>query len=173
MKKCMILLTVMFLLTGCAAEETFETLGDVQLQTVMAPVQSAVYTLPEEAIVSVMEAEDTGTIYLCDGYTVTVQTLQSGDLEKTLRSATGFSKEDLTLLETQTEGTRRIQCVWAAAGEGEEQVGRLTLLDDGNYHYVLTCMADATQAHQLQPAWQALMDSFRLLSPEVTEYTGS
>lgn len=173
MKKYLILLFVVFLLTGCAAEETFETLGDVPLQTVMAPVQSPVYTLPEETILSVMESEDTGTIYLCDGYTVTVQALPAGDLDRTLRSATGFSKEDLTLLETQTEGIRRVQCAWASAGEGEEQVGRMTLLDDGNYHYVLTCMADASRAHDLQPAWQELMESFRLLSAEVTEHTGS
>ena len=113
------------------------------------------------------------TVYLCDGYTVTLHTCQAGDLDKTLREATGFSKDALKLIQTESAGVERTQCVWTAAGEAEEQVGRLTVLDDGNYHYVLTCMAGASQTQRLQPVWQELFDSFRLVGADVDLSIGS
>ena len=68
MKKCLILMLAALLLTGCAAEETAETVSDVYIQPVMSTMQQAVVSLPTDASVSVLENEDTGTIYLCDGY---------------------------------------------------------------------------------------------------------
>ena len=62
-----------------------------------------------------------------------------------------------------TQGqTRRYECVWVAAGEEEQQVGRMAILDDGNYHYCMTAMADEGDVLQLRDTWQALFDSFIL-----------
>jgi len=173
MKKCLILMFAMLFLTGCGTAETAETVSDVYIQPVMGTMQQAVVSLPVDASVAVLESEDAGTIYLCDGYTVTLNSTPGGDLEKTLRRATGFGKEDLALMETEKDGIKRIHGVWTAAGETEQQVGRLTILDDGSYHYVLTCMTDASKANQLQPVWQDLFDSFRLVSPDYEINTGS
>lgn len=173
MKKCLILILAALLLTGCSAEETMETVSDVYIQPVMGTMQQAVVSLPVDASVSVLENEDTGTIYLCDGYTVTLNSLPGGNLEQTLRQTTGFGKEDLSLMQTESDGIKRIHGVWTAAGETEQQIGRVMVLDDGSYHYVLTCMADASRMKELQPVWQDLFDSFRLVSPDYEINTGS
>ena len=173
MKKCLILAGLVLFLTGCGSEPVLETVTDDYVQPVMAQMQQIVVSLPVDAAVAVIKEETAGTIYLCDGYTVTLQTTEAGDLSKTLRSATGFSKDDLRLIQTQHGGLTRTEGVWTAVGENGDQLGHFTVLDDGSYHYVLTCMADAVQFENLQPTWEELFDSFRLVSPDLDLNTGS
>lgn len=150
------------LLTGCGAQETFETMADVQVQSVSASARQVLLSLPEEAAVCVFEDAQTGSLYLCDGYSISLQTLQGGDLDKTLRAVTGYSREQLTLMQTRQGDVKRYECVWSAAGEGEDQVGRAVILDDGSYHYVLTTMAGQTHAGELTETWQEIFSSFGL-----------
>lgn len=160
MKKCLIVIMLALLLTGCAEPKTFETMSDVYYQPEISTASQISLSLPEDAAVSVMKNPLTGSIYLCDGYTVTLHTVSAGDLDATLRDATGFSRENLLVMERNDGENRRYECVWAAAGEGEDQVGRAVVLDDGSYHYVLTVMADAHRAGGLTETWQQIMDSF-------------
>ena len=173
MRICVMAVLAAMLLAGCKAQDTLETVADEPAVQVLAQMQSAVYTLPQEASLAVMGSEESGSVYLCDGYTVTVQTLPGGDLDRSIRAATGFPAEELTLMQTRQEGYERVQCAWSAASEEGEQVGRMTLLDDGAYHYVMTCMAPASDAPQLLPVWQELFNSFRLVDPELAVNTGS
>ena len=166
MKKCWILLALTLFLTGCGTQETFETISDVQDMSVMAQMQQLELSLPEEAAAASMENPDAGKIYLCDGYTLTVQTMGSGDLDRTLRQLTGYSKEQLTVMETQQGSIKRYESVWSAAGEGGDQVGRTVILDDGSYHYAVTVMADFGAAGDLTPAWQKILRSVRLVSTD-------
>lgn len=173
MKKCWILTALLLLLTGCSAEQTLETLSDAYVQPVSASAWQVIADIPQDASVTVLQSQDAGKLYLCDGYTVTVQTMASGDLENALRTVTGHEKEDLTLIQTRQADLKRYECVWTAAGEGEIQVGRACLLDDGNYLYALTVMADESKAGELAEVWQELFDSFRLASPDTDLNTGS
>ena len=173
MKKCCILALVLFLFTGCGAREALETVSDDHIQPVAAPVWQMVLDVPQDAAVTVLEGEDAGKIYLCDGYTVTVQTFSSGDLKKTFRTLTGYEKEDLTVMQTLQDGAKRYECVWVSAGEGEEQVARACLLDDGNYIYAVTAMAGQSRSGELTDTWQTMFESFRLVSPEAELNTGS
>lgn len=174
MKKWFILLGVLaLLLTGCGAQETFETVGDVYGQGEAAQMQQVVLNLSQDAAAAVMQSEEGGSLYFCDGYTVTVQTMASGDLNRTLLEATGFTRESLRPVETAAGEARRYDCVWTAAGEGEEQVGRAAVIDDGNYHYVVTVMADASAARALAGEWQKLLDSFQILPAGTVVSTGS
>ncbi len=166
MKKFWILIPLVLLLTGCRAQETFETVNDVYAEPNEIPAQQVMLMLPEDAAVPAMESDTAGKLYLCDGYTVTVQTLEAGDLNRTLKETTGFSRENLAVMETGQEKLRRYECVWTAAGEGEDQVGRATILDDGNYHYVVTVMASASQAGDLSQTWNQLFSSFSLADTE-------
>lgn len=161
MKKILVILMLTVLLAGCS-QTTFETLGEIPLQQVDAPAGKIRLTLPEDAAATVMEAEDSGTIYLCDGYTVTVQTLSGGDLDRTLRQITGFSKDALTVMQTQEGSHKRYDSVWAAAGESGDQIGRVCILDDGSFHYAVSVMADFTQAGDLAQTWQQILDSVSL-----------
>ena len=172
MKKLILIAGIALLLTGCGAEPTFETLSDEYVQPVSVQTRQMALTLPEGAALTV-QSDTEGNLYFCDGYTVAVQVLPSGDLNETLRGATGFGKEELKLMQTQTDGVKRYDWVWVAAGEGEDQVCRGALLDDGISHYVLTCMAGESQSQQLQQQWQDLFSSFCLVTQEDLIRTGS
>lgn len=161
MKKIMIVLAAL-LLTGCKAEPVFETLGDVHGIVSVAAASEVAIVLPENAALGVMENEEADKLYFCDGYTVTVQTLEAGDLNKTLQAVTGYTREELTLMQTQKGNCNQYECVWTSAGEGTEQVGRLCLLDDGVWHYAVVCMSDAGKAGSFADQWQCIMDSITL-----------
>ena len=155
------MVVLMLLLCGCRAED-METVMDSFDIPVLAPAGQLVLSLPEEASVPTMESVEGGKLYLCDGYTLTVQTFSSGDLSNTLRQTTGFTSDQITMIQTQQNGVRRYACVWSAAGEGGDQVGRAVILDDGNYHYAVCVMADFEAAGNLTDTWQELLDSVKL-----------
>lgn len=171
MKRIIIVGLLCLSLVGCGAQETLETIGDVQAQPVSAPMQQGILTLPDGAVQTVESLED-GRLYLFDDYCVTVQTLEAGDLDRTLRTLTGFTQQDLTVMQTQREDLKCYRFVWAAAGEGEDQVGRALVLDDGSYHYAVTVMADADKAADLADTWDRILDSFRVV-PAGSVSTGS
>lgn len=173
MKKwlCLTLLPIFFL--GCSRQETFETVSDEYVQPVAAVMMQPAVQIPDGAVMAVMQNDEAGSIYFCDGYTMTLQTMQSGDLGETVNAVTGYTKEQLDLIETLAADAVRYDCVWVSAGEGGEQVGRAAILDDGNYHYVLTCMTDASNAQSLQESWQRLFNSFCITAPGADPYTGS
>lgn len=159
MRKWMTLFLMMLMLTGCAAEETFETISDELIQPVSAQTREIVVTLPQEAATPVAEG-DIGTIYLCDGYEIALQTLEGGDLNATIQTISGYSREDLTVMETEQGDVKKYELVWASAGELGDRVGRAVILDDGSYHYVLCVLSDADRTQEYQGVWQYMFDSF-------------
>ena len=156
------ILALALCLVGCKPKPEYETISDEVVIGTVAAAQPMQILLPPDAAVAVFQGEDGSALYLCDGYTVTVQTYEAGDLNRTLLDATGFSSGALRPMQTKQGEYARYDCVWTAAGEGEEQVGRLALIDDGNYHYVLSAMAPASQTARLQQPWQTLFDGFAL-----------
>jgi len=118
--------------------------------------------LPSEAVAPVLQSPDAGKLYLCDGYVLTVQTFDGGDLDETMRQVTGFSREQLTCMQTQSGDIKRYACVWSAAGEGGDHVGRAVILDDGSYHYAVSVTADFASAGELAQTWQELLNSVTL-----------
>lgn len=161
MKKYWWILCVVMLLTGCGAAETFETISDEMMEPVAAVQREFDLEMPEDAVMTVMES-NAGTLYLCEGYEISQQVFEAGDLDRTVQNVCGYQRDDLTLLETQSEGAIRYDFVWSTAGESGDQIGRAAILDDGSYHYVLSVMADAEQAGQLEPVWNELFDTFVL-----------
>ena len=172
MKKFLLLLMLPVLLAGCGAQPTLETVNDVLIQPVAAPMHQILVELPKEAASPTMETES-GKLYICDSFTVSQQTLTGGDMEKTIQNVSGFDQDDLKIMQTNWDNAKRYDFVWTAAGEGEAQVCRACILDDGNYHYVLTATANASNGGQLQAVWREMFDSFRLVSPEMPLDTGS
>lgn len=162
MKKCWIIALALILLTGCGAQQTFETVTDDYAVSAAAPACKIGLSLPEEAAQTALHSQQEGSLYFCEDYTVAVQTLDGSDLDSTLRSVTGYGKDDLSLITTRRRGTDCYECVWTAAGETSQQVGRTVILDDGSYHYTVTVMADAEKAGQLRKTWDSLLGSFYL-----------
>ena len=161
MKKFVVFLLMSCLLTGCAAEETMETVADEFAENNPAPLRQMIVQLPEDALAPVSESEY-GALYLCDGYEILVQHLPSGDLNRTIREVTGFDPSEVTVLKTAAGEIKRYDLVWSSLGESGEQIGRAAILDDGNYHYVLSVMADAEQTMEYEQCWQQLFASYGL-----------
>ena len=162
MKKLICILVLVLLLTGCSGQKALETVTDTMDTPAMAKMQQIELTLPKGAAVSTMENSDGGKLYLCDGYCIAVQTLPGGSLDQTLQTVTGFTREQITLMERQAQQVKRYDCVWASAGEGEDQVARGTILDDGVYHYAVTVMAPFSTAGDLSQTWQDILASVHL-----------
>lgn len=161
MKKIAILFAALLFLSGCArAETTAETVADVWEVPAAAEPREIHLELPGEALECAMESE-TGRLYLGSSYDVMVQTLAGGDLSATLRELTGFSEDEITVIQTRTEYPKRWEFAWAAAGETGDRVGRGVIIDDGNYHYCLSALQDA-DVTDCQIVWSEVFNSFGL-----------
>lgn len=152
-------LLIMVLLTGCAAEETYETIADEILLPVMAQPGYISVDLPGETALPVIE-NDTGRLYVCNDYEIMIQTMESGNLDATLKTLSGLGKEDLTVMETFSDGISRYEFVWAAAGETGDQTGRGVILDDGNFHYCMSVLWDTDSSEKTQINWNQVFSSF-------------
>ncbi len=159
MKKWLVVLLFGALLSGCAAEETFETIGDLDMAPAVQQERDLVVSIPDPA--EVMQGAS-GTLYLCEDYTLAVEVMTAGDLSSTMRNLTGFGTDDLTVITTASGDYSRYECVWTAAGEGGDWVGRTLVLDDGAHHYCVTMQYSAADANGLQETWQEITDSVRI-----------
>lgn len=159
MKKFCLMLVLGLLLSGCGAEQTMETIADDHLQSVMQEQRQVILEVDQDAIV--LQGEF-GTMYLCDGYEVSVEVYRAGNLNATFQSITGFGCDELTVLETAAAGAARYECVWTAAGEAGDTICRAAVMDDGVHHYCVTITAAAEDAQKLQAVWESIFDSFTL-----------
>ena len=161
MKKQIAMVLCAFLLTGCASETVYEIVSDEWVQPVSAEVRQILLTLPAEAASPALE-EDGGAVYICDQFEVYQQILPSGDLSATVRTVSGFDAENLTVLKTMQADAKRYDFVWACAADSGDRIGKGCILDDGNYHYVLTVLGDASAAAECSGIWQEIFNSFAL-----------
>ena len=173
MKKILAVLMIAAILCGCGAQETFETVEDlIPVEPVVAPQQFYI-SLPDEAATPTFQEEKGGELYVCKGYTISKRITDSGDLEKTVKNLSGKEIKELQLIKTQKETFDRYDFVWSAAGEDGLQLGRACILDDGNFHYALSVMAEEETAGELQDTMQEMFASCKLLDPELNLRTAS
>lgn len=161
MRKLMLMGLLALLLTGCAAEETFETISDELVQPVIAQPEEILVSLPGETAMPAMES-DSGRFYLASTYEIHIQTLEAGDLNRTIQTLSGYGKDALTVMETNLDGISRYEFVWTCAGENGDRLGRAVVLDDGNYHYTMTVLRDADTTETTQIVWNDVFASFTL-----------
>ena len=162
MKKCCLVILAAFLLCGCAAEETFETVADDLVAPVMAQPREITVRLPDNAVAPVLES-DIEQVYLSEDYEIVIETLSSGDLNATIEALCGYQKDQLTTMETQWDNVTRYDFVWASAGEKGERLGRAAILDDGSYHYCMSVLRDAATVEKTQIVWSDVFNSFALI----------
>ena len=160
MRKLLLLMTVL-MLTGCGAAETYETVHDEPVVAAVSEPREMQYWLAQDPVLPAMESEE-GTLYLCGDYDVMVQTMPSGDLSGSVYRVSGFTPEELTLIQTETGDIDKYEFVWTSATEAGHQIGRATLLDDGDYHYVLSATIDAELMEEYQEVWNGIFESFEL-----------
>ena len=172
MKKCWIVLLSAVLLCGCGKQGALETVMDSAVPPVQPEPKEVYVALPQDAAKETMAGG--GDIYFCGDYTVTLQTVTGGDLQKTVLETTGYLPDQLSIMQTENPEYKCYRCVWTAVGESGDTVGRCTILDDGNYHYILTAMADAEKAGELTSGeWEEIFSSFCFALPEEETNMGS
>ena len=159
MKKYLVLLMIAALLTACAARDTFETVSDEQLMPVMAQPKHISVSLPGETSLPVME-NDNGRVYVTNDYEILIQTMEAGDLQQTMEILSGHSIEDLTVMETFSDGISRYEFVWASLGEQGDLTGRGVILDDNDYHYCMSVLRRADEEEKSQIDWEQVFSSF-------------
>lgn len=162
MKKLCLLLFVLMLLTGCGKNKDYETRLSSCAEVAVPSPGIIDICVPDELSAPVMSTQGGDRIYIADDYEVSVQTMTGGDLSATLKNCTGYDMDRLTVMQTQENGMKRYDCAWTSAGEGTQDIGRITVLDDGYYHYVLSVTADADGADAFLSAWQQLSDSMQV-----------
>ena len=117
-------LALALVLCGCGARETLETIADdIPVESVLGQMREISVRLPDGAVSPVLKSE-AEQLYLSEDYEILVQTCPAGNLNDTIRKLTGFDKEQLTVMETEQDGAKRYDFVWAAAGEDGERLGR-------------------------------------------------
>lgn len=162
MKKIWVIFVVFgLMLTGCGAEETFETIADEVVQQVSVQVREIALQLPEEAASPTVES-GANRLYQCRDYDISIQTLDGGDLNRTIQTLSGYEKESLTVIQTERSGVACYEFVWASVGETGDQIGRAVILDDGSYHYCVSILGDADAAAANQVYWDELFHSVTL-----------
>ena len=160
--KILSIILMLLMLTGCSAQPTWETVHDDWVDVAAVPAKKITIKLPKEAAAPTLQSEESGALYACDGYVLMLQTFQGGDMDATMRRLTGFSRDQLTCLQTQSGTTKRYTCVWSSVGEGGDHVGRAVILDDGSHHYAVSVMADFESAGELAETWQEILNSAEL-----------
>ena len=153
MKKLWILLALASLLCGCTSEETLETISDDIVQPVMAQPGEISVRLPDNAVAPVLES-DSEQVYLSEDYEIIVETVSGGDLSATIQRISGYTPDNLTVMETAQDGAKRYD---------GDQLRRAVILDDGNYHYCLSVLRDADTTEKSQIVWRDVFDSFKLI----------
>ena len=156
MKTLWILLALASLLCGWTSEETLETISDDIVQPVMAQPGEISVRLPDNAVAPVLES-DSEQVYLSEDYEIIVETVSGGDLSATIQRISGYTPDNLTVMETAQDGAKRYDFVWASAGENGDQLGRAVILDDGNYHYCLSVLRDADTTEKSQIVWRTCL----------------
>ncbi len=159
--KMVVMILMVLLLTGCGTQETYETIADVDIQSVMAQPRQILVDLPGDALATVLKTEGE-KVYISQDYEIIIETRAAGDLKATVQALSGFNPEDVTLLKTDLEEGTRHEFVWACAGEDGDRLGRAVIVDDGNYHYCMSVLRDAENRKVSQISWEDVFSSFRI-----------
>ena len=149
-------------LCGCSGE-TFEVIGDVSMNAPDIEPKKVHFEAPQDEDITVMNT-DNGILYLSGNYEVSLQTYPSGNLDQTLRTVTGYSREQLAITELSEKNADRYVCAWSAVSEEGELVGRCTIQDDGRFHYCLTVLVKADMAGELRDTVDAVFADYSLVA---------
>ena len=144
MKKWIAVVLIGMLLCGCGPEKPAES----ETQLPVLPTEPAKPTageigvwIPEEAVSEAMAEASQGQIYSWDAYEMRLQTVDGGDIQRTMEQLTGMDYDRLTVMNRKKGDLELYQTVWRAAGEEGTLIGRAVVADDGHYHYCVSLTA--------------------------------
>lgn len=130
-------------LSACTPEETpvFETVGEGAYDQAKPMAGQIEVMIPEEAVSEAMADGLGGQLYTWEDHTLQLQTMEGGDIRRTVESVTGYEYSDLTVMASRKGELMYYQTVWSTAGEEGTLLGRALIADDGHYHYCLSLLS--------------------------------
>lgn len=160
MKKCVMWIVMALLLTGCAAEPVYETIGDVcgNSEPVGSP-GTMDFALPDGAQMEVLEEDDDCKSYAVGEWEIWTEVYTGGDLSATIEQVTGLGAEALTVIESPAQELACHETVWSTTGEDGVKVGRTAVLDDGAYHYCISVMVPEEDAAEVGDFFSQILQS--------------
>lgn len=158
MKRLLVLMMAAALMSGCAAEPVYETIGNAMedTQPVISPGKIEL-VLPEEAEMQVIEDEYGSKSYRIGDREVWTQICDGGDVSATLEKVTGIRADALTVMEHQVLDMPCHEIAWITTNEEGTFVARTAVLDDGNYHYCVSLMMPEADAEKLGDSFSELL----------------
>lgn len=159
------------LLTGCAAEPTWETVDDCFDQTVSAPVEQPyqiMFSVPMEAVLETFSRRENGTVYSHpDGdYEIQALVLQQTDIDEIILDLTGFLPETVQRIETERYAMPEYQFVWYTTSEEGGWLHQADVLTDRDYSYALIFSAREHTGTTYHSCRADVMRSFGLYTYE-------
>jgi len=142
MKRVGCLVCLFTLLTGCG-QPVWETVNDIVLSEPVKAWQEEAYVMqlgvPEEA--KLILENDSGCIYSTANAELEIETrtfLASG-LEHAVKTVSGFSQDELTILQTTRFDLPEYQFAWVSQTEQGARLYRADLIMDGTSCYCVVC----------------------------------
>lgn len=144
MKKWWIILPLALMLAGCSdtAEPVYETVGQIEYEPVVQaqPQHINVWT-PADAAVETLAGEQDAVLYVWSDCELRVETLEAGDIQRTMETLTGIGYDGLTVMNYEKDGVEYYETVWTSGGEDGLYLGRALVADDGDFHYCLSLLS--------------------------------
>lgn len=160
MKKEWIWLPLALVLTGCAAEPEYETIGNIWDNPEPVAVQGTIeIAMPDGAKAETMEGEDSGDVYSVGEWEIWTQVCSGGDIHATVEQVTGLDYDTLTVLRKQARDMICYETVWSTTQEDGLRVGRTAVLDDGNNHYCVSVRLPEEDAGELEEFFTQIFSS--------------
>ncbi len=172
LKKWIWALLLPVFLTGCQAETVpqWETVDDelVEVIEVIQEPYAMTFGIPDDAVLEVFASSDTRKVYLQENgdYEITSEALRADSIADVVQELTGFSMEDLTVMQTLRGSLPEYQFAWTSNTGSGGIVSRATVLDDGGYFYALVFSVQESCGDQYQDCAQSVFSSFGIYADE-------
>lgn len=136
-------ISMVWFLSGCTAQNTWETVKDVLPEEAVSVMEDAYRVwldVPDDALLALASDDGTQMVYeQTEGeYEITVQTFLSSEPESVMRRLTGFEPEQVQTLQTRRFGLPEYQFAWFTTGADGGWLCRADLLQDDVYCYAVT-----------------------------------
>ncbi len=171
-RKTMLLLSLLLILmlAACGKEEQeVETISDVVPPVANEqPVFVLTVALPDDVIEQTYaETSDRHVYQQQDGdYEVVTEILYDVGIEEALRSVTGQSSEQLTVLKTERYSMPEYRTSWYTMGDEGGRINRASILYDGAVCYCVSFSAPEEKAAEVQDRMESVLSSIGLSMEE-------
>lgn len=154
-------------LCGCSRAEqpVWETVADAYLLPAnAAPAYDASIQLDGNTPLAEVFSDLSSQVYSdTEGrYEVAVETIMADSLAQLVRELTGFTLDQLDVLQRQQDGMMRYDMAWSAVSEDGNQSCRAAVIDDGLFYYVLTAQIPQELSAQCRSEVESVFQSFSL-----------